>query len=481
MRLLCVTAGVVLFTEIVIFVPSLARERRIWLDRRVTEAEIAALSTAAAPDGLVDAATRDELLLLSGTETIRLEVPGRSRLVLPPAAPVRPDAALDLRGETMLDGASRALTALLRSNDRLLLVEAHSPVRPEATLTVVLHEHELDRALRAYAVDTGLTSLLEAAVVGILVYAVVHLLLVRPMRRITRSIAAFRADPERSAPLDPETVSPLPDDEIALASRELAAMQRELRAALWRNARLAALGTAVAKVSHDLRGILSPALLTAERLQMNSEPAIKRAGDVLVRSVDRATELVSKTLEFAREGPAPPARTRTTLRPLVDEAAEQARAKLPSLAVANDVAATVQIDADPEQIVRVLVNLVRNAGEANARHVRIGASATATEVAVTVTDDGPGLPDAVKEKLFRPFITGGRRGSTGLGLAIARDLIRAHGGEIVLAETGPAGTTFQLSLPTPGAKARRPAAAAGAEPPAKPADGSEAQTTRPDP
>src|SRR5262249_37827382 len=97
----------------------------------------------------------------------------------------------------------------------------------------------------------------------------------------------------------------------------------------------------------------------------------------------------------------------------------------------------------------------------------------------TVADDGPGLPDAVKEKLFRPFITGGRRGSTGLGLAIARDLIRAHGGEITLAATGATGTTFQLTLPTPGTKGRRPAPAAGAEPTTAPADLSQTQTARP--
>ena len=82
-------------------------------------------------------------------------------------------------------------------------------------------------------------------------------------------------------------------------------MQHELRAALWRNARLAALGTVVAKVSHDLRGILTPALLTAERLQLNPDPRVQRAGEMLAQAVDRATDLVRRTLDYAREGPPP--------------------------------------------------------------------------------------------------------------------------------------------------------------------------------
>ncbi len=92
---------------------------------------------------------------------------------------------------------------------------------------------------------------------------------------------------------------------MAVAGRELAAMQHELRAALWRNARLAALGTVVAKVSHDLRGILTPALLTAERLQLSADPKVQRAGETLAQAVDRATDLVRRTLDYAREGPPP--------------------------------------------------------------------------------------------------------------------------------------------------------------------------------
>ena len=172
---------------------------------------------------------------------------------------------------------------------------------------------------------------------GGLVYLAVLLLLVRPMRRITGSIAAFRADPERTTPLDPDDLTVLSNDEISVAGQELAAMQHELRAALWRNARLAALGTVVAKVSHDLRGILTPALLTAERLQLNADPRVQRAGEMLVQAVDRAADLVRRTLDYAREGPPPLDFAPVALAPLMSEAAETARPPGSAARMNNDV------------------------------------------------------------------------------------------------------------------------------------------------
>jgi signal transduction histidine kinase len=451
-RLAWLTVAVVLLTQLTVFLPSLARARLAWLDRRVTEAQIAALSAALAPDGVIDRATRDELLRLAGAEAIRLEEPGRSLLVLAPNHPLPDSIPVDLRGETILEGIGRAVAVLVRSSDRMLTIEAHSPLRDGATITTVLHRRDLHLTVVDRAWRIGLTSLLVAAAAGLLLYVALLVLVVRPMRRLTESIAAFRADPEHAMPLDPAMLTSRPGDEIAAAGLELAAMQNELRAALWRNARLAALGTAVAKISHDLRGILSPALLTAERLQMNAEPSVKRAGDVLVRTVERATELVRRTVEFARETPLALPKTRMALRAAAEEAAEQARASCPWLAVENTVPEDIEVEADRESIVRVLSNLLRNAGEAGGRRVRVAAAFEANELAISVADDGPGLPETVQAALFRPFVNGGRRGSTGLGLAIVRDLMRAHGGDVALTETSAGGTCFRLSLP-----ARRPA------------------------
>ncbi|MBV9734822.1 MAG: HAMP domain-containing histidine kinase, partial [Acidisphaera sp.] len=400
-RLLWLTVGTVLLTQILVFIPSLAHERGVWLARHVRDAHLAALAVAAAPDGMVDARTREELLRLSGAEMIRLQEPSGSDLVLPPPSPVTPDAIIDLRTESGLAGVRSALADLVGSGDRQLEIVAQSPMRPGTLVTLLVHESGLARALSQFARTIALVSLLIAGVTGALLYLVLLRLLVRPMRRITDSIAAFRAAPEGEAPLDPAGVSLFADDEMAVAGRELAAMQFELRAALWRNARLAALGTAVAKMSHDLRGILSPALLAADRLTGSADASVRRLGEVVVRAVERASELVAQTLEYAREGRPPLVRARFGLRALIDEAAESAAAGR-ALRVRNAIPADLQVEADRNQLFRVLVNLLRNAAEAGAASAGITASPAPGALAILLEDDGPGLPEPVRANLFRP-------------------------------------------------------------------------------
>jgi signal transduction histidine kinase len=446
-RLLWLTIAVVLAAEVMVFVPAVTRARRDWLSQHVRDGQIAILVVAAAPDGLVDAHVRESLLRLSGAVSVRLNAPGQPEVSLAPAIAPAAATVVDLRDETSMEGVQRALAALLRSGDALLRVQASSPLRPAATIEVVLNEAALDGDLRRIARDIGAVSVLVALAAGAMMYLALHALLVLPMHRIIGSIVAFRANPEWTRPLDPKAVAPLANDEIAAASRELAALQQELRGALWRNARLAALGAAVSRASHDLRGILSPALLTAERLQMHGDPKVSNAGDTLVRAVERATELVRRTVEFAREGPPTLTRTPLDLRSVVEEAAEQVHAATPKLHIATDVPAGTRVLADAGELVRVFANLLRNAGEAGARHATVGAASDRAGIEVTVVDDGPGLPEPVQRALFRPFVTGGRRGGSGLGLAIAHDLVRAHGGELALVHTGPSGTAFRLSLP----------------------------------
>jgi signal transduction histidine kinase len=441
-RLWLLATLAVLLSEIVVFLPYIAHERSNWLRGRIEDASIAALAAIGSP---LDAAKRDELLRLSGTTAIRLVDANGATLTIGDAA-ATPEATIDLGREDLFTRIGRALRAVVVQDDRLAQVTAQGPHRPATTVQVLLHERGLSRALRQFAGDFAVLSLLIAGVTGGLVYLAVLVLLVRPMRQITSSIVAFRADPERTTPLDPGDVTVLPNDEMAVAGQELAAMQHELRAALWRNARLAALGTVVAKVSHDLRGILTPALLTAERLQMNQDAKVQRAGETLVQAVDRATDLVRRTLDYAREGPPPLDLVPVELARLVDEASDIARPLGSALRLDNAIDPLVLVKADRIQLFRVLVNLLRNAAEVGARSVRVTARHGSPTVVVEIADDGPGLPERVRADLFRPFAGSVRRGGTGLGLAIARDLMVAHGGDIELAETGATGTIFRLTL-----------------------------------
>lgn len=461
-RLWLLTTLAVLLSEVVVFVPYIAHERRTWLMERIDDAAITGLGART-----IQPPFRDELLIFADAAAIRLT--GRNGDILTLGnIDAQADSSVDLRREDMSVGIRRALRAILLPRHRILHVIGRSPFPQDALVELWLYETVLSRSLQQFSVDFAYISLLIAGITGGLVYLAVLVLLVRPMRRITGSIAAFRADPEHTPPLNPNDVTLLPDDEIAVAGRELAAMQHDLRTALWRNARLAALGTVVAKVSHDLRGILTPALLSAERLQSHTDPRVQRAGGVLAQAVDRATDLVRRTLDYAREGPPALQFAPVALMPLVNEAAETARPLRHALQIENGIDPAILVRADRIELFRVLANLLRNAAEAGARTVRISAKHAGVVLAVEIADDGPGLPEPVRAELFHPFAGSTRRDGTGLGLAIARDLMVAHGGSIELIGTGASGTTFRLTLrlaetalpPEPGQNGERVAPAA---------------------
>jgi signal transduction histidine kinase len=110
--------------------------------------------------------------------------------------------------------------------------------------------------------------------------------------------------------------------------------------------------------------------------------------------------------------------------------------------------AELRVEADRDQLYRVLLNLARNAVEAGAHRLRCTAARGGGVVKIEISDDGPGLPPKARDNLFRPFFGSARPGGSGLGLAIARELMRAHGGELVLASSAASGTVFRLTLPT---------------------------------
>ncbi len=446
-RLLWLTVIVTLLTEVMILLPSLGRERSAWLMNRVTEAHLAALTVSAAPHGVVDLSTRNELLRLSGTEAIRLAQGGRSILVLPPRGTVHAEGAINLAHETLFGSVIRAIEVQFGLAPRDVLVTAPSPLQHGVIVQIVVHNPVLAAHLWRYVEHIAALSVAIALLTGLVVYLVLNRVLVLPMRRLTESIARFREDPEHAAPLALAAGAPLRDDEIAIAARELATMQTELRAALWRNARLAALGTAVAKISHDLRNILSTALLVADRLSGSADPAIRSGAATLVDAVERATELVTHTLGFAREGPPPLLRAACPLAELVGEVAGQTRLLHEGLVIGIDVPEDIAPMLDRTQIQRALLNLMRNAAEAGAGRIVVSGRVEAGQLLIEIGDDGPGLPERARANLFRPFTGSARSGGTGLGLAIARDLVRAHGGELSLVATGDRGTQFRLAIP----------------------------------
>jgi signal transduction histidine kinase len=457
-RLLLLTMGLVIVAEILVLIPNIARDRGVILREKVLEAYIAALS-AAAPTEAPALAQRDELLRASGIEAIRMRDSRGTTMVLAGDPLARPAKTFDLRQETAYQSLIRSFLAITATEDVLVQIIADTPFKPGTEIEFVMHRAPLTQALRELDGPDAWMTLMVASMVALVLYLALLSLLVRPMRRLTSSIAAFRADPEHGVPFAPRAVTARRDDEISAAGRELAAMQRELHAALWRNNRLAALGTVVAKVSHDVRGILSPALLQADRLRKHADPAVRRAGDGLVQAVERAVDLVHRTLDFAREGPPPPLLTPIRLRALVAEAAESIRGAVALFELDNRIPPDQEVEADRNHLFRVLVNLLRNAAEAGATTVRARVRDDGDILSIELADDGPGLPEVVRANLFRPFTSTHRAGGSGLGLVIARDLMLAHGGDIGLVNTGAGGTTFRLTLKLTERADREPQAA----------------------
>jgi signal transduction histidine kinase len=320
-------------------------------------------------------------------------------------------------------------------------------------IEIVLDEQPLREAMLRFSANILIVSLAIALVSGIFVYATLVWLFVRPMRRLTSNMVAFGRAPEDAGRIIQPSGR---NDEIGIAERELAAMQRELTGTLQQKNRLASLGLAVSKINHDLRNLLAPAQLLSDRLAHLADPTVRRVAPKLVATLDRAIAYAEQTLAYGRAQEAPPQRRKVDVAELLEELREAL--DLTDAAKIGWVPAVergLDVDADPDQLLRVLINLVRNSMQALAARapndperdqIRIVGRREGAVVVLVVSDTGPGLPERAKAHLFEPFHGSARRGGTGLGLVIAAELVRAHGGEIRLLE-GTLGAAFRIVIP----------------------------------
>jgi signal transduction histidine kinase len=284
-----------------------------------------------------------------------------------------------------------------------------------------------------------------------LVYAAIDRIMIRPMRVMTRSMLAFSQAPE-----DPGRVIRPAEraDEIGVAERELFQMQERLRKMLAERKHLADLGLAVSKINHDMRNMLATVQLMSDRLRAASDPSVQALAPKLLRALDRAVSYSEGVLAYGRTQEPPPSRRRLRLRQLVDEVHGVLDAE-GNFEFVNAVEPDVEIDADSDQLFRVLTNLGRNAVQAMAadtesavvRRLTVSAERAGSVCRILMTDTGPGLPAKARENLFAAFRGSARSGGTGLGLAIAQELVRAHGGTLELVGSVGGNTTFAVTIP----------------------------------
>mgnify|MGYP005839989149 CR=1 FL=1 len=448
-RFLILTAIFVMLAEVLIFVPSIARFREEFLLTRLERAQIASLVLLA--DEEVTPDLQEELLRNAGVFNVVMRRDEARQLVLSSPVPRPISETFDLRDAPAYTLIHDAMARLANPEDQVIRVIGQ-PVRMGGILIEVTLE---TRDLRSAMIDYGLRilwlSLVISVFTAVLLFWAVQCLLVHPIRRVVGNMQAYADAPEDAR----RVIAPSSGiRELREAEETLQTLQTQLTGALKQKEHLAQLGGAVAKVSHDLRNILTSAQLFTDRIEMSEDPAVKRMAPKLVNSLTRAVHLCEATLAYGKAEEPGPTLSRVRLADIVADVIDSERLSVGEAKVSfsTDVPADLVLRADAEQLYRVIANLVRNARQAIVNtgkpgEITVMADEDPREWIIRVADTGPGLPARAREHLFKPFQGGATKGGTGLGLTIAQDLVRGHGGTLSLERSDATGTSFCITLP----------------------------------
>ena len=446
-RFLILTVVFVMLAEVLIFVPSIARFRLDYLNKRIERAQIASLALLA--DDMLAPELEAELLQNAGVYNVVLLRNETRQLVLSSALPSPVSDTYDLRNPRITTLISDALYEVTRADDRIIRAVGLPKLDGGDLIEITLDAGPLQHAMRDYGLRILWLSAIISIFTALLLNIVVRWVIVRPISYLGRSMREYEKAPQDARRIiQPRaSVIELHEAEIALAS-----LQSELSAALRQRQRLAQLGEAVAKVSHDLRNILSTVQLLSDRLEESDDPAVKRLAPKLVRSVSRAVALSENTLAFGRAQEPTPQLQRCDVGEIIDDVVTQ---ETLATETADHIEFKVichvnELRVDPEQLYRILQNLIRNARQAfgtSQGQIEIVVGEDDANWTIIVRDNGPGLPPKAVEHLFHPFSGGTKREGSGLGLAIAHELVVGHGGTLGLEDNSENGACFKITLP----------------------------------
>jgi signal transduction histidine kinase len=462
-KLLLLTILFVMIAEVLIYVPSIANYRLNWLADRVAVARTVAIVLNANNDPTEVPGQPEKFKLPEnvvqqvldnlGAKMVAVKMGNQRKLLAISDMPHEIHHDIDLRESSSMRAIWRSLETLFFTSDSdVMRIVGQGPPGTDF-IEIVIDQSQLRARMFAFSRNILLLSLLISAITATLVYLSLHYLFVRPLNRLTTNMVSFREDPENASLI----VRPSGRaDEIGIAERELGAMQRDLTSMLQQKSHLAALGLAVSKINHDLRNLLASAQLFSDRLASVPDPTVQRFAPKLVQSLERAIAFCQSTLSYGQVREAPPERKPVRLEGLVEDVRETLGISAESrVRWITSVERGLMVDADTEQLFRVILNLARNAlqalesrapNEPGRDQLRITGRREGTVVAIEISDTGPGVPERARAHLFEAFQGSTRRGGSGLGLAIADELVRAHGGEIRLVE-GTIGATFRLIIP----------------------------------
>ena len=217
--------------------------------------------------------------------------------------------------------------------------------------------------------------------------------------------------------------------------------------------RLATIGRMASSISHDLRHSLAAVVANAEFLcESNLTPSQREDLYAEIRiAVNQMTELIESLLQFSR--------TRESLRPsygdvrsAVDRAVQGVKAHPEFQRIRIRISGDGSTEGwfDFKKVERALLNLLLNACEAvpaESGKIDIELRRTGESLEIRIEDNGPGIAEAVRDRLFEPFVSHGKENGTGMGLTVVQKILQDHGGDVSVEQTSSSGTTFRVNIP----------------------------------
>ncbi len=450
-RFLLLSFIFVMVAEVVIFVPSVARYRLSYLQERLEQAQLASLALLATPDDMVSPELEDELLDNAEVLNIVLKRDEIRELILSKPIPKPISQSFDIRDTNFFASIKDAIASVFHNDDEIIRVIGNPVKDAGLGIEVVMEEALVKASMLDYARNILLLSLAISVVVGIMLFASLQLLIARPMKNVITSMIAFRDEPENVSNIITPRAGIV---ELREAETALADMQHQLVTSLRQKERLAQLGGAVSKVSHDLRNILTTTQILADTFEGSDDPKVQRMAPRLIRTLERGINLCERTLTYGKAEEREPKPANIELRPLVETVIEndQLRVSEEMVNYVDEIADGTMVYADSEQLFRVLTNLIRNARQAiedsgTPATITLTAADVGKGTEIIIRDTGPGIPPSALEFLFKPFQGSARKGGTGLGLTISAELVKGHGGALELVESTAKGTVFRIFLP----------------------------------
>ena len=448
-RFLILTTIFVMLAEILIFMPSIARFREDYLLTRLERSQIASLALLA--DDMLDTELEAELLENAGVFNVVLRRDEVRQLVLASDMPQSVIKTVDLRDRAPMLLIRDAVMRLAEPEDEVIRVIG-APVRDAGLLIEVTMA---TGSMRTAMIDYGVRILVLSAVISVItaffLFLAVRVFLVKPIKGVVGHMQRYADSPEDGRRIIQPSAGVT---ELREAEEALKQMQTELTHALRQKQRLAQLGGAVSKISHDLRNILTSSQLFVDRIEGSEDPLVRRMAPKLVNSITRAVNLCENTLAFGKAEEPAPKLAMFDLGDIVEDVLDSERLAVGDfdLTLTQNVPPPMMIRADQEQLYRVLANLVRNARQAivsngSPGEITVSAYEDDTRWWIEVADTGPGLPEKTQSTLFKAFQSSAQKGGSGLGLAISEELIRGHGGKLELDRTGPSGSIICICLP----------------------------------